>query len=107
MRLVVEGGMAYTTTIDPTLNNAIARAHVWSEALLSGRAQSITDIALSYGVSASYVKKVLSLAFLAPDIVGAIMAGKQPAHLSTHMLTRKINLPLCWQEQRQLLGFDA
>jgi len=43
------------------------------------------------------------LAFLAPDIIEAILAGKQPSHLTTQMLTRQINIPLDWEEQKCLL----
>ena len=49
----------------------------------------------------------MSIAFLAPDIVEVIMAGKQPAHLTTQMLIRQIDIPLDWQEQRRALGFSA
>ena len=107
MRLVIEGGMAAAATIDSTLVNAIARAHAWSEALLSGSIASMAKIASRHNVSDSYVKKIMPLAFLAPDIVEAIMAGKQPAHVTTQMLIRQIDIPLDWQEQRIALGFSA
>lgn len=107
MRLVIEGGMTATASIDSTLTNAIARAHVWSEALLSGSIASMAEIASRNNVSDSYVKKIMPLAFLAPDIVEAIMAGKQPAHLTTQMLIRQVDIPIDWQEQRHALGFSA
>jgi site-specific DNA recombinase len=107
MRLVIEGGMAAAGTIDSTLVNAIARAHAWSEALLSGRIATMAEIASRNNVSDSYVKKIMPLAFLAPDIVEAIMAGKQPAHLTTQMLIRQIDIPFDWQDQRRVLGFSA
>jgi site-specific DNA recombinase len=107
MRLVIEGGMAAVSTIDSTLVNAIARAYAWSEALLSGSAASMAEIALRNNISDSYVKKIMPLAFLAPDIVDAIMAGKQPAHLTTQMLIRQIEIPHDWQDQRRALGFSA
>ena len=106
MRLVIEGGMAPIANIDSTLINAIARAHAWSTALLSGSIGSLAEIASRNDVSDSYVKKIMPLAFLAPDIVEAIMAGKQPAHLTKQMLIRQIDIPLDWQEQRQVLGFS-
>ena len=107
MRLIIEGGMAPTATIDSTLVNAIARAHAWGEALLSGSIATMAEIASRHKVSDSYVKKIMPLAFLAPDIVEAIMAGKQPVHLTTQMLIRQIDIPLDWQEQRRALGFSA
>ncbi len=107
MRLVIEGGMAAVATIDSTLVNAIARAHAWSEALLSGRIATMAEIALRNNVSDSYVKKIMPLAFLAPDIVEAIIAGKQPVHLTTQMLIRQVDIPLDWKDQRRALGFSA
>lgn len=45
------------------------------------------------------------LAFLAPDIVAAILQGRQPAHLNSKTLLRVPSLPLEWGEQRRALGF--
>ena len=47
---------------------------------------------------------MLPLAFLAPDIVEAILHGRQPVELATARLKR-IRLPLSWAEQRLVLGF--
>lgn len=107
LRLIIEGGMAATATIDSTLLKAIARAHAWSEALLSGSIASMAEIASRHNVSHSYVKKIMPLAFLAPDIVEAVAAGKQPAHLTTQMLIRQIEIPLGWQDQRRALSLSA
>jgi len=106
MRLVIEGANVSHANADPVLIKTIVRAHAWSEELLSGRAPSMDVIASRSGVSHSYVKKLMPLAFLAPDIVKAIIAGKQPAHLTSHMLIRQIDIPLDWEEQRRMLGFQ-
>jgi len=45
------------------------------------------------------------LTFLAPDIVAAILAGKQPAGLNANKLMADTRLPLDWREQRTTLGF--
>jgi len=104
MRLVINSA-ASKTQIDPVLIKTIARAHVWIEELLSGRMASMTEIASRSGLSNSYVKKLMPLAFLAPDIIESIIAGKQPAHLTTQMLIRQVNIPLDWEEQKRVLGF--
>ncbi len=49
--------------------------------------------------------RVLHLAYLAPDIVTAILDGRQPAGLSARRLLTGLRLPLDWTEQRQVLGF--
>ena len=51
----------------------------------------------------AYVMKILKLAFLAPDIIEAILAGRQPVDLSQERLRRTFSLD--WSEQRQRLGF--
>jgi hypothetical protein len=43
-------------------------------------------------------------AFLAPDIVEAIAAGRQPPELTAHRLIRTVDLPIAWTAQKQLLG---
>jgi hypothetical protein len=48
----------------------------------------------------------LPLAFLAPDIVEAILQGRQPVEL-TALRLKRTRLPLSWVEQRRLLGFES
>jgi hypothetical protein len=45
--------------------------------------------------------------FLAPDIVAAILAGKQPAGLTANKLMADTRLPLDWRDQRAALGFAS
>ncbi|MBI4031351.1 MAG: recombinase family protein [Proteobacteria bacterium] len=104
MKLVIAGGD--TARIDPVLIKAVARARIWFEELQSGTAKSFQDIASRYEVSDGYVGHLLPLAFLAPDIVEAIVAGQQPAELTTDALIKRINLPTDWSEQRRILGFN-
>jgi hypothetical protein len=47
----------------------------------------------------------LPLAFLAPQIIEAIAAGRQPAELTAHRLIRNIDLPIDWAAQKRSLGF--
>lgn len=103
MRLVV-GGDATPTNIDPTLIKNIARARKWFEEMLSSNTKSLTDIATREGVNLGDVSRLLHLAFLAPPVVEAIVAGKHPAHLCSQTLVRGGALPLSWKEQQYLLG---
>jgi hypothetical protein len=48
----------------------------------SGQAKSITDIAEQEGVTDAYVCRLLSLTCFAPDILEAILDGRQPRWLS-------------------------
>ena len=104
MRLVLDGDGA-SAAIDSVLVKAIAQAHVWVEELFSGQAGSLAQLARRHKVSEGYLKKLMPLAFLAPDIVTFILAGKQPDSLSKEKLVGN-PLPSIWQDQRHALGLD-
>ncbi|MDD3799646.1 MAG: recombinase family protein, partial [Novosphingobium sp.] len=53
-----------------------------------------------------YDRKILRLAFLAPDLQRDILAGRQPPSLNLERL-RKMDIPLDWNEQRRTLGWPA
>ncbi len=106
MRLVIPPGQARDLWPRPnaTLIKALARAHAWKKRLFSGQAPSIQTIAKAEGVTPRYVGRILRLAFLAPDIVEAILDGSQPAELELERLMKGI--PIGWNEQRRALGFS-
>jgi hypothetical protein len=45
------------------------------------------------------------LSYLAPDIIEAILDGRQPRDLTADKLLAHSRLPLAWHEQRTVLGF--
>jgi hypothetical protein len=47
-----------------------------------------------------YVGRLIRLAFLAPDIVEAIVEGRQPANVTAEAVTRYIEIPLEWRSDR-------
>jgi hypothetical protein len=83
---------------DETLVKALVRAHRWRRRIESGGAKSITDIAKQEGVTDAYVCRLLPLTCLAPDIVEAILDGRQPKWLKLAEVLG--NGPLAWEEQR-------
>ncbi len=108
----VEARLIITTsqppaTRDETLISLVAQAHCWMDDLASGKANTIRDLALRASMDESDISRFLPLAFLAPDIVEAIVAGKQPVDLTTERLKRIRSLPRAWKDQRRLLGFPA
>ncbi|HLO79246.1 MAG TPA: recombinase family protein [Magnetospirillum sp.] len=105
MRLVIDDGRAATAKADPALLKAILRARAWFDDLIAGRISSLAAIAKRDGLSDSYVGHLLPLAFLAPDIVEAIVAGTHPADLTAEALVKHIELPLQWDQQKAVLGF--
>ena len=103
MRLIIGG--AGPTKVDQTLVKTIVLAHKWFNDLVSGRMNNMAEIVSQEGVDKSYVSRVMTLAFLAPDITESIIEGRQPKDLSAEKLIRRIKLPLSWAQQRKLLGF--
>jgi hypothetical protein len=85
---------------DETLIKALVRAHRWRRRIESGRAKSITDLAEQEGVTDAYVCRLLPLTCLAPDIVEAILDGRQPKGLRLAEVLG--NGPMAWQEQRSV-----
>ena len=90
---------------DQILIRLIADTHLWFSQLSSGKARSVREIARLNKTSENDVSRFLPLAFLAPDIVEAIIAGEHPPDLSAERLKRLRSPPHSWAEQRQLLGF--
>jgi hypothetical protein len=83
---------------DETLVKALVRAHRWRRRIESGRAKSITDLAEQEGVTMAYVCRLLPLTCLAPDIVEAILDGRQPK--GVRLAEMLGSGPLAWEEQR-------
>ncbi len=105
MRLVIEGSAAPAEKVDPVLFKEVARAHRCFEALLTGRAASVEEVAVLEEIDPRYVSNLLPLAFLSPEIIETIVKGTQPADLTAKKLIRRVDLPLEWQAQKQVLGF--
>jgi hypothetical protein len=88
---------------DETLVKALVRAHRWRRRIESGQAKSMTDLAEHEGVTDAYVCRLLPLTCLAPDIVEALLDGRQPKGLRLAEMLG--NGPLAWDEQRLSSGF--
>jgi hypothetical protein len=93
---------ATSTRESPALIQALAQGHVWLDQLRRGEARSLRSIAKSVGVSERHVSQVVRSAFLAPDLVEAVLQGRQPAQLTLRRIMK--NLPLDWNEQRRMFG---
>jgi site-specific DNA recombinase len=65
---------------------------------------SVRAIARREQVAARYVRELLPLGFLAPTIIEAIVAGRQPPDLTVIQLLRRLDLPLLWKAQEQVVG---
>ena len=80
---------------------ALARAFRWRKMLDTGVHATLEDLARAKCVAPSYVSRVLRLTLLAPEIVEAILDGRQPAGLQLDALL--LGFPLEWDGQMQEL----
>lgn len=99
--------MGESATPDPVLCASVQRAHRWLHELTTGEATSVSAIATRDKVSPTDISRDLQLAFLAPDIIEAILAGQQPPELTARRLRSLRPIPPKWDEQREFLGFDS
>jgi hypothetical protein len=84
----------------------LGKAFYWKRLLEEGRYPTTTDLARSLKLEPGWVAEVLRLTLLAPDIVEAILDGRQPRHLNLQTLRGRHDLlPRDWAEQREVLGF--
>lgn len=83
--------------VDNTMIKALARAFRWRNLLETGVFATVDEIAVAEKINASYVSRVLRLTLLAPDIVEAILSGRQPPELTLAALMRPF--PVEWREQ--------
>jgi site-specific DNA recombinase len=105
LRLVLPGLALHdhSARYDPALIKAIARGRAWFEELADGHARSLGALAEREGIAPAYVQRLVRLAFLSPDLVEAILGGRQRVELTAMHLTR-LDLPLDWTEQHWLLA---
>lgn len=89
------------STTDDTLVKALARAFRWKRMLESGEFSTITDLAQCESIAAPYLTRVFRLTFLAPDVVEAILDGRQPRGLTLQSLRGQ--LPDEWACQTEWL----
>jgi hypothetical protein len=90
--------------LDSTIVKALARAFRWRKLLEDGTHATIAEIAAAEKINESYVGRVLRLTLLAPDIIEAILAGRQPSAITLAVLTTPF--PLLWKDQRRAVATD-
>jgi len=106
MKFIVESGtIAEDPRIDKNLVRLIVRVRILARRVRDNPAATIEDIAAREGYGATYAGRLLRLTCLAPDIVAAILDGRQPPELTANALMVKTPLPLEWSAQRAALGF--
>jgi hypothetical protein len=87
---------------DSTLVKALARAFRWKRLLDSGDFATIAELAQHEGIARSYLSRILRLTSLAPDIVEAILEGRQD--MSVTVETLRTGIDDDWDVQRRTLA---
>ena len=83
---------------DSTLVKALARAFRWRRMLEASRYGTILELAEGEKINSSYVSRVLRLTLLAPEIVEAILDGRQPEGMTLPALMEPF--PVEWKTQQ-------
>jgi site-specific DNA recombinase len=102
-KLIIGGIEHRTTTTDPALIKLLSRAVRWWKSLESGEA-SIESIAKRENLSERYLRDIIRLTFLAPDIIEGVVRGEQTDAIHWKGLMCHPVLPLSWREQASSLG---
>jgi DNA invertase Pin-like site-specific DNA recombinase len=89
----------------PSLVRAVARANDWVDRILRGEIPNQRALAKETGFDERYISRIIPLAFLAPDIIEAIIEGRQTPNLSLEQFVSEIALE--WTIQRTRLGQDS
>lgn len=89
---------------DPKLIALVAEAITARDLIEARPDQSIASIAAQHGRCRTRLGKLVQLACLDPEILKAIVEGRQPVTLSAKRLA-STKLPLAWKNQRLMLGF--
>lgn len=83
--------------VDNAMVKALARAFRWRKLLDSGVYGSIEEMAAAEKINTTYVSRLLRMTLLAPEIVEAILDGRQPTEMTLAVLMEP--LPVAWREQ--------
>ena len=96
--IISPGVLQVESRHDITLIKAVARAFRWLRMMETGRFATITELATAEKINASYVARILRLTLLAPEVVEAILDGRQPEGMTLPGLVAGVTTQ--WGEQR-------
>lgn len=91
-------GAPHPPRTDNTLVKALARAFRWKQMLESGEFATIAELAEREGIAPSYMTRVLRLTLLAPDVIEAILDGRQSAEVTLAGVLKDV--PLVWERRK-------
>lgn len=84
---------------DPHILRAIGRAWGWRRKLEQGQFATLTDLAASENLSDRFVSRQLRLAYLAPELMSALLVERQHVAVTVLKLIEVADAP--WDEQTE------
>jgi len=90
-----------TDTMSP-LQKALVQGFQYRDALENGEVANVSELARCEGQERAFLFRALSLVNLAPDIIEAILDGKEPSTVTLSRLRK--GFPNDWDEQRKFFG---
>jgi len=91
---------------DRSLIQALRKAHELAAGHGLQAASRGGEVSQARTLTDPYLRRVVRLAFLAPDIQRAILDGAQPSGLTLKQIILR-PIPFCWEDQRQAFGFES
>lgn len=106
LRLMIPGPVRASDQrhLDPKLVGLMREAYKARQLVLANPSQPLRRLASSNGRCRNRLTRLVAISCLAPDIVVAILQGRQPIGFLSKTLF-EVDLPLAWEEQRRVLGF--
>lgn len=98
LRLIDDSGAPASAEIDASLVRLLAKAHQWWR-ILRDEPVDLRILSRREKVTASWMTRVLRLAFLSPDVTEAILSGRQRGGLDTVTLLSAAAIDSDWKKQ--------
>lgn len=97
-----------SSSFDLPLIRTLGKAFYWQRMIDTGEVANASELARRFRLETGWVCEVLRMTRLAPDIIRAILDGRQPRHLNLHAVRgRQAEVPLDWDAQRRFFGFAS
>jgi DNA invertase Pin-like site-specific DNA recombinase len=102
LRLVYTSEQACDGRRDPRLISLLAKGFAARSGLLrepeAGKGSQAQ-------IRRAHLSRIARATYLSPEIIEAVLKGRQPAQLTGRTILKAANIPLDWEEQRRLFGF--
>ncbi len=104
-KLIIDGVKdCASRDVHAALLRLVARSQGWFEALITGHARSLADLAKREGLNERYVSSLLPVAFLAPSIIEAAAENRLPMDFPLAAMTNRPDIPIRWKDQIRAFG---